>query len=152
MRLYLIRHGEAVQAENDTERVLTKEGRERVRKTASFLRKNNIKVKIIFHSGKTRARETAQIISEEIKSVDGIAESAGLKPNDPVKVWMNNARDLMSDTMIVGHLPQLSKLLSNLTAGDIERDLFLINDASIICLEKSDDRWMVRWFVTPDIL
>jgi len=152
MRLYLVRHGEAVQAENDTERVLTKEGRERVRKTASFLRKNNIKVKIIFHSGKTRARETAQIISEEIKSVDGIAESAGLKPNDPVKVWMNNARDLMSDTMIVGHLPQLSKLLSNLTAGDIERDLFLINDASIICLEKSDDRWMVRWFVTPDIL
>jgi phosphohistidine phosphatase len=152
MRLYLVRHGEAVQAENDSERVLTKEGRERVRKTAYFLRKNNINVKIIFHSGKTRARETAQIIAEEINPVNGIAESAGLKPNDPVKVWMNNVRDLTSDTMIVGHLPQLSKLLSNLTTGDIERDLFLINDASVICLEKSDDSWMVRWFVTPDIL
>ncbi len=153
MKLYLVRHGEAVQTENDNERVLTKEGRERVEETAGFLFKNNVNVDIIYHSVKTRARETANIIAAKINPSGGIKESPDLKPNDPVRSWLYNAGNLKSDAMIVGHLPHLSKLVSSLTAGDENRDILVIGGASVACLEKTGvDNWSVLWFVNPDIL
>lgn len=151
MKLYLVRHGEAVQAETDRDRALTERGRERAAKTAAFLQDNDITVEIIYHSGKTRALETARIIAAAINPLRGLEESSGLGPNDPLNPWVEKSFRLKYDTMIVGHLPYLSKLASRLLTGSEDRDIFKIYDASVICLENSGG-WSALWFVTPDII
>ncbi|MGA2141503.1 MAG: phosphohistidine phosphatase SixA [Brevinematales bacterium] len=151
MKLYLVRHGEAVQAEADRERVLTAMGRQRVAKTAAFLQDNDITAEIIYHSGKTRALETARIIAGAINPLRGLEEAKGLGPNDPINPWAEKSSRFKYDTMIVGHLPYLSKFASLLLTGSEDRDIFKIFDASVICLEYSGG-WSVLWFVTPDII
>ncbi len=153
MKLFIVRHGEAVDAEDDRERVLSVAGRERTVKTAAFLAKNGVKVGIIYHSVKTRARETAVLISDSIKPSEGILEAEGLKPNDPIGPWLLKINGLSSDAMIVGHLPFLSKLLSGLAAGNDKIEIALLKDSSAVCLEKeSEGRWRILWFVNPDII
>ena len=63
MMLYLVRHGDAVGADVNPTRPLSEEGREEVLKVAHHLKKNRIEVDHIWHSGKVRAIETAEIIA-----------------------------------------------------------------------------------------
>lgn len=81
MKIFLIRHGETTSDIEDRyggsyDDHLTEKGRAQLAQTAKSLQDSNIE--IIFHSSLIRARESAEIISEEIgcvlKSVDGLKE------------------------------------------------------------------------------
>ncbi|MCZ6522899.1 MAG: histidine phosphatase family protein, partial [Alphaproteobacteria bacterium] len=62
MRLYLVQHGEALAKEVDAERRLSADGRRDVRRLAEFLAKSGLRVRKVLHSGKARARETAELL------------------------------------------------------------------------------------------
>jgi len=108
MPIYLVQHGLAVPESVDPNRPLSADGREEVERVAAHLRKAGVAVKRVCHSGKTRAKETAQILAEHLG--DGnIYEVPGMNPNDNV---IEFAASLKEDTMYVGHLPHLGKLIS----------------------------------------
>ena len=66
MNIYLVQHGEAVAKEVDPERPLTESGRSDVRRMASFLGAAGVRVSRIMHSGKVRAKETAELLAAAV--------------------------------------------------------------------------------------
>ena len=69
----------------------------------------------IWHSGKLRARQTAEAFWRACNPLAGFTAIRGLQPTDPPE-WI---RDLVTgetrDVMLVGHMPSLPKILRLLT-------------------------------------
>ncbi len=82
MLVYLVRHGEAVPDNVDPARPLSEKGRAEVEETAKQLLADGAKVDEIWHSGKLRAKQTAEIIAR-VLGVEKVLEKPGLKPDDP---------------------------------------------------------------------
>lgn len=112
MKLYLVQHGEATTNEVNPSRPLTEKGKQDVSNTAKFLKSAGIKVDIIWHSTKTRAMETAHIMTKELLPKEGTQQRDGLAPNDLVNKWAEEIVSQNKDLMIVGHLPFLQRLTS----------------------------------------
>jgi len=153
MKLFLIQHGEAKSEAEDPERSLTSRGEKEVRsvsKVASGLPINPSKV---FHSGKLRAKQTAEIIASALKIPDlSVQPVQGLNPNDDIRLWTERISNEKEDLMLVGHLPFLEKLTSFLLCSDENARLVLFRYAAIVCLDqKEGKRWAVRWILTPEM-
>jgi len=154
MRLYLVRHGQAYSEDADPDRNLTEQGRKDVEKVSAFLRKQGgLHISVVWHSGKARAEQTAKIIASAIITDRGVSQHDGLAPNDPVAVIKQEILQSENDLMIVGHLPFLSKLASELITGDASAETVAFEAGGVVCLERSqDDTWMVRWVIMPELL
>ena len=144
--------GDGIQTDDDALKVLTETGRsdvELVAKTISVL----VHTATIYHSGKTRARQTAEIVASRMRKPPRVETTEGLKPNDDITLWKKRVQELQDDTIIVGHLPSLSKLATDLLAPGSAADLFNLPSAGTICLEKTqDNHWKVHWLATPELL
>ncbi len=150
MKLYLVQHAEAKEKEEDPDRPLSEKGLDDIEKMANFL-KGKIKVARILHSGKLRAKQTAERLNESIQSSEGIKEVDDLAPLDDPKIWEKKLRDEEKNVMIVGHLPYLGKLAGLLLVNDQNRIIINFKMGGIVCLEKNAD-WSVDWMLTPQIL
>ena len=153
MKLYLIQHGEAKPEEEDPDRPLTEKGENEilsVSKIASGLPISPVKV---YHSGKLRARQTAEILSGVLNIPRSLVQSAqGLNPNDDIRPWAEQIPKEKEDLMLVGHLPFLSKLSSFLLCGNENARLVSFRYGAILCLEqKGDQGWGVLWMITPEM-
>ncbi len=154
MKLYLIQHGEAKSELEDPERSLTSKGEAEVNRVAEAAGKLDIKPSKIYHSGKKRAKQTAEIISSGLKVPDENLEAIqGLNPNDDVHPWLEKIPKEKKDIMLVGHLPFLEKLTSLLLCNDKHARLVLFRYGGIVCLEQKEDKgWAVRWVLTPEMV
>jgi phosphohistidine phosphatase len=154
MLLYLVRHGQANLADKDPKKCLSKKGREEVLKTALFL-VEHVKNKIsrIVHSGKCRAKETAEIIGERLNPSKGIEETDHLNPLDEPTIWQERIETEKEDLMLVGHLPYLSKLTSLLLYKNENIQQIEFQAASVLCLKREENKsWCVLWMVSPETL
>ena len=153
MKLYLIQHGEATTEEIDPSRPLTAKGRSDVQKIASFLKGAGVGPSLILHSGKTRARQTAEIIAAQLGPDCQVKEREGLAPSDPVMVLAKEILSMTNDQMIVGHLPFLGKLACMLLAGSESKNLVAFRQGGVVCLQRNENQnWQVAWMVTPELL
>lgn len=154
MNLYLVQHAEAKSKQEDPERPLSETGRTNIRKVARFVAKNgDILVRLINHSGKTRARQTAEILAEELDPTEGISDVPDLAPLDDPAVWVSYLADTTRNLMLVGHLPHLSKLASLLLCHDDTKTVVDFQMGGVVCLGRDGDgNWALRWMVTPDIV
>jgi phosphohistidine phosphatase len=151
MPLYLVQHGKATTEEENPERPLTQEGVVDVRKVvevASSLA--TIDVDRIVHSGKTRARQTAELWASAVGAPLEAAD--GLAPNDEPSVWADRltaepARSV--GLMLVGHMPHLSGLAGLLVAGDAGRAVVAFRPGGLVALEGADDGWSVGLVLPP---
>jgi phosphohistidine phosphatase len=151
MHLFLMHHGEAKPAETDPARGLTAKGVADVRNVAAHLQKLNLDIKKIYHSGKTRAHETASILAAQLSPVRGMVEAAGLDPQDDPEIWHERLKALDEETVLVGHLPHLRKLASLLLCGDSERTVVHLKMGGIVCLRRLEDGWSLEWAVSPEL-
>lgn len=159
MYLYLIRHGEAKSKEEDPERGLTDIGAANARKAGIFLKKVLLKDKhvSIWHSGKKRAEQTAQIAAEALKHDVPVEIREGLAPEDDISIIKKEIETLRLDALvIVGHLPHLSRLASALLTGDQEREIIHFRNVCIVCLAVEGQGefrgWTLEWMVVPDLI
>ncbi len=153
MKLYLVQHGQAVPGEEDPERPLSEQGREDVRRVAAGLGDAAVRVARIWHSGKLRASETAGVLAGKVCPGRQIEEIKGIRPNDPVDEFASDADVWNEDTLVVGHLPFMSRLVSLLVAGDSEQELVHYTPGTVVCLERDDtDRWVINWMLGPGLL
>lgn len=153
MKLFLVQHGEAHAKDVDPDRPLTDRGKEDVDRLAVFLDKAGIRVERVIHSGKLRALETATRLAGAI--APGVEpESSGLiNPNDNPRAfdWQSESWDM--DTLIVGHLPFMARLVSHLVIGDENRPITAYQPGSMVCLELNEEaRWLVDWMIRPELL
>ena len=153
MYLYLVQHAESLSKEEDPSRSLTDRGIEDIRKVAAFAGEMKITIRQIFHSGKMRAFQTAQILEEHITSDRGVLETDGMMPNDEPEIWFARLTEMKEDLMIAGHLPHLSRLAMLLLCGNKDVDKINFEMGGIVCLKKSDDgNWTIDWIIKPRML
>lgn len=150
MKLYLMRHGEAKAVYGGEGPSLSARGESEVSRIGAVLSSMGIKIEQIFHSGKLRALQTAEIVGRNLGADIPISEKEGLKPNDSVSAFADNLKDDLN-ILVIGHLPFMSKLTSYLLA-ETESDLmFRFSTASIVCLESAHSLgWSMHWLITPE--
>ena len=150
MRLYLIQHGEAKPEAEDPERSLTAKGEEEVRRVSAVAKKMDFRASKIYHSGKRRAQQTAEIMA--IALTLPVESAHGLNPLDDISPWAERISNETKNLMIVGHLPFLEKLTSFLLCGDEGARVVLFRYGAIVCLHRKEDgRWAVHWVLTPEM-
>ncbi len=153
MTLYLVQHAHARPKEEDPQRSLSDKGLADIQNLAAFLGVRGIHVSRILHSGKLRARQTAEALDEHLHPSDGISETDGLAPLDDPAVWAGRLADTNEDLMLVGHLPHLGKLAALLVTGNVDQPVVMFKPGGVVCLERDDEgRWSLRWMVVPEIL
>jgi len=153
MKLYLVQHAEAKKKEEDPSRPITEKGKMDAEKVAKYVSKLRLDITQIFHSGKLRAKQTAEIFFEHLKPEDGISEIEGINPLDPPEIAAKKLEEMDKDVMLVGHLPHLSKLVSTLVIQDKNREIIKFRNAGVVCLERdTENKWKILWAVTPDII
>ncbi|MGD2136658.1 MAG: phosphohistidine phosphatase SixA [Gammaproteobacteria bacterium] len=153
MKLYLVQHGEALPKAEDPERPLSEAGTRDVQAMAAFLKAAGIRAGRVWHSGKRRAEQTADILARVVLSGGKTAAIQGIKPNDPVGDFVVDADVWEEDTVVVGHLPFMSRLVSLLTFGDPEHAVVSYSPGSVVCLERqAPHHWVVLWMQRPELL
>ncbi|MEN6320857.1 MAG: phosphohistidine phosphatase SixA [Syntrophaceae bacterium] len=152
MSLYLVQHGKSLPKDIDPDSPLSEEGKTTVRRTAKTAAEYDIRVSQIIHSGKTRARQTAEIISTYIKPESDIRESTGLNPNDDVYPIASTIRG-PENIMLIGHLPFMERLVSYLITGTTEHTVVKFQNGGIVCLDQDIEKatWYVKWMVMPEM-
>lgn len=152
MTLYLVQHGAALSKDEDPERPLTERGRGEVARVGRAAARVGIGVHHMYHSGKLRAEQTAELLAAELDPAHSPAPMDGLAPTDDPGIVEKALEQLDAPTMLVGHLPHLSRLASRLVAGDAEADVIAFRNGGIVCLRQGDDaRWRVAWVLTPEL-
>jgi phosphohistidine phosphatase len=154
MKLYLVQHGKSKSKEEDPDRPLTDEGRAEVQKMTNYIAASGgvVAVTKIFHSGKTRARQTAEILSENLKPQSGVETAEGLAPLDDPIVWARILAGIEEDIMLVGHLPHLSKLASKLLVNNQDEEIVKFVNSGVVCLELDNGAWTMEWMVIPELI
>lgn len=153
MLLYLIQHAEAKREEEDPSRGLTDKGFQDIKNIASYAEKLNINIKQVFHSGKKRALQTAEVLAVHLKPAKAISETDGLAPMDDPQIWAERISKMEEDTMLVGHLPHLARLASLLLCGDKNRSVVDFKMGGIVCLKRDEDgKWSVEWMIIPEVI
>lgn len=148
---YLVQHGEAKSKEEDPERHLTEKGIEESKKVAYHLSEKRVKPDIIIHSGKTRAKQTAEIYAEYLKPEKGVLKGENLAPLDDPTIWADKLKKEHTSVMLVGHLPHLSKLLSLLLTGNSEAEIAKFKYSCCVAISR-EENFKIKWFITPEIV
>ena len=152
MDFYLVRHGEAKPEEEDPARPLSDQGREGVRRVARKAAAMGVKAAEILHSGKLRAKQTAEILAEHLSLSNGLSQKEGLKPLDAPCIAKEILEKSPEPLILVGHLPHLSHLVSILLSGDPEKGMVYFETGAMVCLsrtENPENGWTLKWVISP---
>jgi phosphohistidine phosphatase len=137
MRLYLVRHAEAIErsgATPDASRYLTPKGRTAFRKIARRAREAGIAPEVIFTSPLLRAVQTAEILAERLKHEGPVVVANELSPgfdDRALRSLLAGAGNL-AEAAFVGHEPDLGDLAALLLSlrGD-----FPLRKGAVVALE-----------------
>ena len=153
MPLYLVRHGEAYSKAADPDRSLTESGKATAHAMAKVAAAFNIPVSQIFHSGKTRARQTAEIFSRYLKPSAGVTEIKAINPDDDVTTIAPKLNPALN-AMFVGHLPFMERLVSYLITGSPDKSIIKFQTAGIVCLDQIEKKgsWHIKWALMPKMV
>jgi phosphohistidine phosphatase len=153
MKLYLVRHGDAVSPLVNPDRPLSDLGIQQVEALAEFLEDNAIAVDHVYHSGVLRAQQTADTLASVVLESKTPQFLDGLKPEDSVDAMNALIETWSEDTMLIGHLPFMGLMVSQLILGHSKSVVVNVETASMMCLHYiGGSRWVILWMVTPDIL
>ena len=147
-RIYFCQHGLAVDKTDNPQRPLSERGIQQTQAIANTLLKSKVHITQIYHSGKLRAAQTADIIASllAIPLVSGIEH---LSPNDNVSL-LAQALD-HNAALYIGHLPHLEKLVSYLVTGNENSRIIKFQNSAILCLLKEEMHYQVEWLLIPKL-
>lgn len=146
MQLYLAHHGEAVGPEVDTRRPLSVRGEQHVARLAAAAATRGVRPDVVWHSGKLRARQTAEAYWRACNALASFSATRDLQPGDPPGWMRDRLRGEARDLLIAGHFPYLPSLLSLLVTGREDAGLTFPMHG-LVALETHDDgeTWVERW-------
>jgi phosphohistidine phosphatase len=142
VRVILVHHGDAVGPEIDPRRPLSPWGREAVERLAADAAARGVKPAVIWHSGKLRAKETAEAFWRACNPFAEFSASRDLQPGDSPQFMRDRLRGESRDILIAGHYPHLPALLQALNQGAGQ-----FPQNGVVALETDDDgeTWRELW-------
>ena len=143
--LYLVHHGDAVGPDVNPMRPLSDRGRAEVEMLAQQAAARGMKPDVIWHSGKLRARQTADAYLRCCNPLAAFSATRGLQPTDPVSWILDTMTGDTRHIMLAGHFPHLPRLLGRLITGDDEAGPVDFPLNGVVALEQADGKWVERW-------
>jgi phosphohistidine phosphatase len=134
--VYLAHHADAVGPDVDPQRPLSAAGRMHADRMARDAKLRGVNPAVIWHSGKLRARQTAEAYWRTCNPLAEFGAIRGLQPMDPPEWIRDRLIGESRDVMLVGHLPSLPRILGLLT-GDQSADFPL---HGLVALQKVHER------------
>ncbi len=161
MRLYLLRHAEALDGLDDALRPLSAKGKRSIEALAERLSsKSLLKPMPLWHSPLLRSLESAKLFKTAMgwKRAQLIA-CEGIAPDSKALMMATSLLKAPKDVMIVGHEPYLGRLASLLLTGDERALCTKIRKGALICLERRGSKtnektlgaWRLRWHLSPEL-
>jgi len=121
-QLWLLRHGEAEphDARPDFDRELTDRGRVQSRNAGLALAALKVQIHLAFTSPRVRARETAALACESlgVESIEHEPLASGFDADDALVLLAAAGPD--QRVLVVGHEPDFSQVVFDLTGGRID--------------------------------
>src|SRR5215204_2219338 len=114
MFLYLVHHGDAVGPDVDPRRPLSAEGKGEVERLAARAAALGAKPSVVWHSGKLRARQTAEAFWRACNALAEFSATRDLQPADPPGWFCDRLRGETRDILIAGHFPHIAAVLEQL--------------------------------------
>ena len=120
MKLYFLRHGEAVDhAATDHERQLTARGSQRIATAAQVLKSLGIQPQHIYSSPRVRAQQTAEIVGAVLGLPVEIHEAVNYSFSVQAVEDLIRGLDKTTEVLFVGHEPSMSGVVGELCGGDV---------------------------------
>ncbi|HIE92795.1 MAG TPA: hypothetical protein EYQ83_07985 [Acidobacteria bacterium] len=145
MLLYLAHHGAAVSPTEDPQRPLSSLGRTQVDRLSGEAAQRKVRPDVIWHSGKLRARQTAEAYWRACNPLAEFSAARWMQPGDPPRI----ADRLLGETrniLLAGHMPHLARLLRHLIGDDDDpasSASFPFN--GLVVVEQLENGWEERW-------
>jgi len=145
MTVVLVHHGDAVGPEVDPRRPLSEAGRQSVTRLALAAAARGVKPAVVWHSGKLRAKQTAEEFWRHCNALAEFSATRDLQPDDPPQWMFDRLRGETRDLLIAGHfhhLPRLHALMLNAGEGAVHFPLH-----GVVAMETRDhgERWSELW-------
>lgn len=156
MRLYLMRHGLATQAERpatDFQRQLTPRGTEEVREIAAALaRRWGNRPLAVYHSPALRTRQTADLLREAVSWEQGATPTGGALYALSRQDWAPLAEHLrelaaageVADVVFVSHQPFLEQWLA-----DLAKVQLTFRQSAVAVLDYGAEEVRLLAYITP---
>jgi phosphohistidine phosphatase len=146
VRLYLVHHGDALGPDADPRRPLSPVGQASVDRLAAQAAARGARPDIVWHSGKLRARQTAEAFRRACNALAEMSATRDLQPGDS-PAWM---RDRLlgesRDILIAGHFPHLPGLRAQLLHGPSDRVVaFPLHGVVALRTEDAGATWIEEW-------
>lgn len=146
MHLYLVHHGDAVGPDVDPQRPLSAVGRGAVDFVAAKAAARGAKPSVVWHSGKLRAKQTAEAFWRACNALAEFSATRDLQPDDPPLWIRDRLRGEPRDILLAGHFPHLPRLHA-LLLGRLEDAPYDFPLHGVIALESDDEgeTWKELW-------
>jgi phosphohistidine phosphatase len=142
VKLFLVHHGDAVGPQVDARRPLSERGRAAAEELAGKAAKTGANPAVVWHSGKLRAKQTAEIFWRACNALADFSATRDLQPDDPPAWMRDRLRHEPRDLLLAGHFPHLPGLLRLLVP-----DAAAFPMHGIVALETTDEgeTWRELW-------
>jgi phosphohistidine phosphatase len=145
LKLYLVHHGDAVGPDVDPRRPLSEHGRAEVARLAAEAAARGAHPAVVWHSGKLRARQTAETFWRACNALASFSATRDLQPEDPPEWIRDRLRGETRDILIAGHYPHLPGLLAILTEGGQAWSTFPQHGVVALTTEDEGKTWKELW-------
>ena len=142
MHLILVHHGDAVGPEVGPQRPLSPKGRLAVEGLASRAAARGVKPTVIWHSGKLRAKQTAEAFWRACNPFAEFSATRDLQPEDSPDWMRDRLRAEPREVLIAGHYPHLPGLLAKLVPGSRASPK---NGVVALVSEDDGETWTEEW-------
>jgi phosphohistidine phosphatase len=145
MQLFLVHHGDAVGPEVDPRRPLSTQGKTAVERVAAEAAAHGARPQVVWHSGKLRARQTAEAFWRACNALAEFSATKDLQPDDPPRWIRDRLRAETRDVMIAGHFPHLPRLLALLITGGEAGVDFPLHGVVALVSHDEGATWSELW-------
>jgi len=156
MRVYLMRHGPAIDRESpscppDPERPLSSAGAKKTRAVIEGLRRLDLAPDLLLSSPYVRAWQTADLVRKALGTGEISASEALLPLAQPDLLLAELRRRKPTVAFCVGHLPHLDLALAAMLAAP--QELTSLKKAGVACVElPARGSGLLLWLATPSML
>ena len=147
MHLFLVHHGQALSAGVDPRQPLSADGRAAVERLAADAAARGAKPAVVWHSGKLRARQTAEAFWRACNALAEFSATRDLQADDPPAWIRDRLRHEPRDVLLVGHFPHLPRLLE-LLVGEGNAATFPPHGAVALTTSDEGESWKELWRVS----
>jgi len=147
--IYLVHHAQALSGEIDHTRPLSTEGLGQAERVARAAAERGAKPAVIWHSGKLRARQTAETWLRLVNPFATFAAARGLQPEDDPDIVGTALIGEKRDVVLASHMPLLPALLHRLQTGRRDRLSAPFPLNGCVALARAGDLWQEQWTIAP---